>query len=483
MGGCESKDADDNPPPQRQVEDTRKQAPENTNRSRKRRSITGPASKPRDRQRDQGDRPSRDRRNKRRDRDESYESERPSRDRKKKKKKSKKKRRDSSSEDSIQRMRREHEERQRERKAMKDRYRRDSDSESDTAEWVGKRGSVRVNTKKRVKEGVTDYIPLSTLETLYRVGVGEFGEVDCVRDKSNQRLYAKKAISKGIYYDLDILPKLFYEKECLLRIQSRYVIHLYSTMQDNQYCYFLLELVSGGEFHHHLLYYTKFELPWCQFYAANVVLAYEYMHSHKIVYRDMKPENLMIDEHGYIKIIDLGFAKILEKQDKTHTYCGTADYLAPEIINSSDDPDDPGHDYAVDWWGLGVLIYEMVIGRPPFRGSTPEDTFEKAISGKVKFPSFFRDKLTKKCIKAFLQQDPNDRLGYDPKKARKGVSALKKHPWFEELDWTALETQDAPAPWVPKANDLEKNAKAHDSGEKASFKEYNGEVDDMFRDF
>jgi len=476
MGGCESKDADI---PQKKMAKTRdagsgRQPP-------KRRSITGPASKPRDRQND--DRPNK---KKRRDRDESYESERPSRDnRKKKKKKNKKKKRYSDSEDSMERMRREHQQRrENNKKARKNRHDDEDDSEETTEEWVGKRGSVRVNTKKRVKEGVTDYIPLKKLETLYRVGVGEFGEVDCVRDKTNKRLYALKAISKGIYYDMDITPKLFYEKECLLRLQSRFVIHLYSTMQDKQHCYFLLELVSGGEFHHHLLYYTKFEVEWAQFYAANVVLAYEYMHSHKIVYRDMKPENLMLDERGYIKIIDLGFAKILTmRSGKTHTYCGTADYLAPEIIKSSDDPDDPGHDYAVDWWGLGVLIYEMLIGRPPFRGNTPEDTFEKAISGKVKFPSYFRDKLSKKVIKAFLKQEPADRLGYDPKKAKNGVAELKKHPWFEDLEWTSLETQDAPAPWIPPTESFEKNARNHDTGEKASFKEYNGEADDLFKDF
>lgn len=359
-----------------------------------------------------------------------------------------------------------------------------TDDEESTDEWRGKRGSVRVRTKDRIQNGVTDYIKMEDLEIMYRVGVGEFGEVDCVRDKTNDRLYALKAISKGIYHDLKILPKLFYEKECLLRIQSRYVIHLYSTMQDSQLCYFCLELVDGGEFHHHLLYHTKFDVEWCQFYAANVVLAFEYMHSHKIVYRDMKPENLMLDGNGYVKIIDLGFAKILEHTNRTHTYCGTADYLAPEIIKSTDEPDDPGHDYAVDWWGVGVLIYEMLIGRPPFRGSDPEETFEKAISGKVRYPRYFKDKFSKKVVRAFLKQDPCERLGYMINgSVKKGVRHLKKHPWFAELDWIGLETQDVPAPYIPNTKDFEKNARAHDQGEKASFKKYRGEADDDFRGF
>lgn len=316
----------------------------------------------------------------------------------------------------------------------------------------------------------SDRILIKDMKKLGQIGIGLFGAVDCVKHRETGELYALKVISKGIYKKEGIVKTLIMEKTCLSLLDSPFIIRLFSTMKTKQCCYFLLEFVNGGEFYELLSLHTYFSDAFAQFYASNVVLAFEHMHAQGIVYRDLKPENLMLATNGYVKVIDLGFAKKIGTE-KTFTYCGTPDYLAPEII------EELGHSYAVDWWTLGVLIYEMLIGRGPFRADTNEKIFKKATSGKVKFPrqlTLHADGI----IRAFLKQNPNDRLGVE-NNTDYGVSLIKEHEWFQNIDWAEIRAQRTKAPHVPS----ETQKTGWSGEEEAPYMELSHDSDGLFQDF
>ncbi|KAK7012588.1 protein kinase A catalytic subunit, partial [Halocaridina rubra] len=176
--------------------------------------------------------------------------------------------------------------------------------------------------------------------------------------------------------------------------------------RDERFLYMLFEYVCGGELFSYLRNAGKFPMTTAVFYASEIVSALEYLHSLSIVYRDLKPENLLLDRDGHLKITDFGFAKKLTDRygEKTWTLCGTPEYLAPEIIQSK------GHNKAVDWWALGILIYEMLAGYPPFFDDNPFGIYEKILGGRVEWPRHL-DATAKDLIKKLLTQDRTKRLG------------------------------------------------------------------------
>lgn len=166
---------------------------------------------------------------------------------------------------------------------------------------------------------------------------------------------------------------------------------------------------------------------------------FEYLHSKDIIYRDLKPENILIDTHGYLKLTDFGFAKVVE--GRTYTLCGTPEYLAPEILLNK------GHGKPVDWWTLGVLTYEMLVGIDPFNDEDPMLIYKKILRGKIKFPSNFNPGA-KSLIKHLLEQDLSKRYG----NLKGGVNDIKNHRFFKNVDWNGLVTYKVAAPYVPRVN-------------------------------
>ena len=205
----------------------------------------------------------------------------------------------------------------------------------------------------------------------------------------------------------------------------------------------LLEAVMGGELFTYLSGKNGVPEKQSRFYTACVVLAFEYLNTRNYIYRDLKPENLLIDTDGYVKVADFGFAKKLDR-GKTYTMCGTPDYLAPELVQQS------GHGKAVDWWALGVLIFEMTAGFPPFAGSDQIEQMSAILAVRYTVPQQF-SKEVRDIIKKLLVANAAKRLGT----LKGGPSDVKKHPWFKALDWEALKSKGLRAPYVPKLKSIE----------------------------
>lgn len=270
------------------------------------------------------------------------------------------------------------------------------------------------------------------------VGTGTFGRVRVVKIKgsADRTPLALKILKKSEVIRLKQVEHVKAEKQILSMIEHPFIVNLLTTFQDEKRLFMLMEYVNGGELFSYLRKEGRLPNDHARFYAGEIILAFSYLHSMHIVYRDLKPENLLIDCEGHMKVTDFGFAKVVE--DRTWTLCGTPEYLAPEIIQSK------GHGKAVDWWALGILMFEMLAGYPPFYDENPFGIYQKVLAGRIDFPRHF-DVKAKDLIKRLLTHDRAKRFGC----LKAGSDDLKKHKWYKGLDWDLLLTRNIPPPFVP----------------------------------
>jgi protein kinase A len=295
-------------------------------------------------------------------------------------------------------------------------------------------GHQYTNSVMRVTKGKYSLGDFDILRTL---GTGSFGRVHLVQSKHNQRFYAVKVLKKAQVVKMKQVEHTNDERRMLADVKHPFLITLWGTFQDSKNLYMVMDFVEGGELFSLLRKSGRFPNPVAKFYAAEVTLALEYLHSKNIIYRDLKPENLLLDRHGHLKITDFGFAKRVP--DKTWTLCGTPDYLAPEVVSNK------GYNKSVDWWSLGILIYEMLCGYTPFWDSgSPMKIYENILKGKVKYPAYVNADA-QNLLERLITADLTKRLG----NLYGGPADVKNHPWFAEVTWDRLARKDIDAPYTP----------------------------------
>lgn len=288
----------------------------------------------------------------------------------------------------------------------------------------------------------TDPPKKEDLVSLGVLGHGSYGTVILVKDSRTAMTYALKSVWKAQITKLGQEDHIMNEKRVMSMLNHPFIVRLHTTYQDKDRLYFLLEPSLGGELFRLLRARRHFTEDQARFFSAAVVLAFDFMHQKNIIYRDLKPENLLLDNDGYLKITDFGFAKILK--GRTYTFCGTPDYLAPEVVSAS------GHGKGVDWWCMGILIYEMLQGIAPFFDDDMMKICHKILYGQVSFPAHF-SKEAKSIVRKFLDKKASKRLG----RLKGGVKLIEQQAFFKGFDWEAFMAKQMKAPFIPTVNSRE----------------------------
>uniref|UniRef100_A0A8C7HLP5 protein kinase C n=1 Tax=Oncorhynchus kisutch TaxID=8019 RepID=A0A8C7HLP5_ONCKI len=273
------------------------------------------------------------------------------------------------------------------------------------------------------------------------LGRGHFGKVLLAEYKSTGEMFAIKALKKGDIVARDEVDSLMCEKrifEAVNSVRHPFLVNLFACFQTQEHVCFVMEYAAGGDLMMHI-HADVFSEPRAIFYAACVVLGLQFLHEHKIVYRDLKLDNLLLDTEGYVKIADFGLCKEgMGFRDRTSTFCGTPEFLAPEVLTET------SYTRAVDWWGLGVLVFEMLVGESPFPGDDEEEVFDSIVNDEVRYPRFLSTEAIS-IMRRLLRRSPERRLGAGERDAEE----VKKHLFFRNMDWNGLLSKKVKPPFVP----------------------------------
>ncbi|CAH0389077.1 unnamed protein product [Bemisia tabaci] len=283
-------------------------------------------------------------------------------------------------------------------------------------------------------------ITLEHFEFLKVLGKGTFGKVILCREKATEHLYAIKILKKEVIIQKDEVAHTLTENRVLRTTRHPFLISLKYSFQTVDRLCFVMEYVNGGELFFHLSRERVFSEERTRFYSAEIISALAYLHGEGIIYRDLKLENLLLDKEGHIKIADFGLCKEdITYGRTTKTFCGTPEYLAPEVLEDND------YGRAVDWWGIGVVMYEMMCGRLPFYNKDHDVLFTLILMEEVKFPKTISNEA-KDLLSGLLIKDPNKRLGGGPEDAEE----IKHHPFFASINWEDLVKKKIPPPFLPQ---------------------------------
>ena len=293
------------------------------------------------------------------------------------------------------------------------------------------------------KHQTIKHVSLEDFQIMKVIGRGSFGKVCLVQYKKTKEFYAMKSLKKDVLLDQDQVESTLLEKKILQSLDFPFLVGMVFCFQTEERIYFIMPFVRGGELFQHLRNCRFFPEEKVKFYAAIIGLSLEYLHTHGIVYRDIKPENILIDADGYLRLVDFGMAKILQGDEKATSFCGTPEYLAPEIITGE------GHNKSADWWSYGILMYEMFFGIPPFFCDNQEKMYQLITRAELRFPKKINiSDEAKDLLQKLLIKNQDQRLG-----SKNGFNDIKAHPFFKSFDFNALEHKKIDAPFKPELKD------------------------------
>ncbi|KAL1541542.1 non-specific serine/threonine protein kinase [Salvia divinorum] len=276
-------------------------------------------------------------------------------------------------------------------------------------------------------------------EIMRVIGKGAFGKVFQVRMKrksgGGDGIFAMKVMKKDTIIKNNHVDYMRAERDILTKVVHPFIVQLQYSFQTKSKLYLILDFINGGHLFYHLYRQGIFSEDQARVYTAEIVSAVSHLHKNGIVHRDLKPENILMDADGHIMLTDFGLSKEINESSRSNSLCGTTEYMAPEILLSK------GHNKNADWWSVGILLYEMLTGKPPFVHANRKKLQEKIIKEKLKLPP----RLTSEAhslLKGLLQKDALNRLGG----GSRGAEEIKSHKWFRTINWKKIEDREL----VPK---------------------------------
>eukprot|EP01156_Anaeramoeba_ignava_P022698 Anaeramoba_ignava/c20958_g1_i1.p1 GENE.c20958_g1_i1~~c20958_g1_i1.p1 ORF type:complete len:424 (-),score=137.80 c20958_g1_i1:27-1298(-) len=285
-----------------------------------------------------------------------------------------------------------------------------------------------------------DNLTLKDFKVISVIGRGSYGKVTLVEKNDTHELFAMKSLQKGKVLDVRQIEQTMAEREVLMKAKHPFLISLKYSFQDEERLYMVLDYANGGDLFHHLRKFGKFSLEQVRLYAAELVLGLDYLHKMDIIYRDLKLENVLLLSDGHLKITDFGLVKlnVTDKAKGTKTLCGTPEYMAPEIILET------GYGKSADWWSLGILLYEMFVGVPPFFSENTNLLFQKVLKAPLKFPQQVPQDA-RDLISKLLQRDPSKRIK---------IAEIKKHSFFSVFDWDKVYRRETEPVFKPQVDEI-----------------------------
>eukprot|EP01125_Pyxidicula_operculata_P003948 TRINITY_DN1552_c0_g3_i4.p1 TRINITY_DN1552_c0_g3~~TRINITY_DN1552_c0_g3_i4.p1 ORF type:complete len:485 (+),score=110.46 TRINITY_DN1552_c0_g3_i4:160-1455(+) len=292
------------------------------------------------------------------------------------------------------------------------------------------------------KENKKTEISVEDFEMLKVIGKGSFGKVLLVRKKAGLhagKVFAMKCLNKAVIVQRNEVEHTKAEQSILTKLDFPFLVTLHYSFQTTHKLYFIMDYINGGELFYHLQKEKTFSEDRVRFYGAEIVVGIEYLHSAGVIYRDLKPENLLLTHEGHIVMTDFGLSKegLHDRDDRTLTFCGTPEYLAPEILEGK------GYGKEVDWWSFGTLMYEMLTGLPPFYCEDVQQMYTKIMTAELELPDTLSPEATS-LLQDLLSRDPSQRL--------QDSDDIKKHKFFSSIDWDALVQKKIKPPFVPEVH-------------------------------
>lgn len=279
-------------------------------------------------------------------------------------------------------------------------------------------------------------ITISDFSIIATIGQGFFGKVRLVQKKDTQEYYALKSIQKHKLHEMQKLHTIMYERNSLCQVNSEFVVQLYYAFQSDRKVYFCLEYVPGGTLFSHMKEVGTLPIGQMKLYIAEIAIALNAIHKANFVYRDLKPENVLLDGEGHIKLTDFGYAKYIG-DSQTASFSGTCEYIAPEIASGE------SYGFEVDWWSLGILIYEMAFRTTPFAAQNQKRILDRIVSRDPSYPGLLDVNLVD-LIEGLLEKDPKYRLGF---------KEVSEHPFLADFDFGKVERREYTPEFIPATDE------------------------------